>query len=75
VTIQDTTGISGFASARPRTVPGATTPSQLPATGDDGSVLVVPFPVTLRPAIGGRPQSLTITTEGPIDAPIVILAP
>jgi hypothetical protein len=47
----------------------------LPAAGDAGSTVVVPFPVTLRPVTAGSLQSLTIRTEGPIDAPIVILAP
>jgi hypothetical protein len=73
LTLQDKTGTSGFASARLRALPPTTpAPGPLPAPGDGGSSLVVPFPVTLGPAVGGS-QSLTITTEGPIDAPIVIL--
>jgi hypothetical protein len=76
VTVQDTTGVQGFSSVRSGPLPGATmTPGQLPAAGDAGSTVVVPFPVTLRPVTAGSLQSLTITTEGPIDAPIVILAP
>jgi len=75
VTLQDTTGLSGFASGRPPALLGAaTTSGPLPAPGD-GSTVVVPFPMPLRPPMGGTPQSLTITAEGPIDAPIVILSP
>jgi hypothetical protein len=75
VTVQDTTGVQGFSSIRSSPLPGATmTPGQLPAPGDAGSTVVVPFPLTLRPVTAGSLQSLTITTEGPIDAPIVILA-
>jgi hypothetical protein len=44
-----------------------------PPTVADGSDVIVPFPVTLRRGSGGQPQSLTITTDGPIDTPIVIL--
>jgi hypothetical protein len=76
VTVQDTTGVQGFSSVRSSPLPGATmTPGQLHAAGDAGSTVVVPFPVTLRPVTAGSLQSLTIRTEGPIDAPIVILAP
>ena len=50
-----------------------TAPAPLPTVGDAGPAVVVPFPVTLRPVTGSSPQSLTVTTDGPIDAPIVIL--
>jgi hypothetical protein len=77
VTVKDTTGIHGFSSiqalARHQTA-GPYPGSQGPPTVDDGVTVVVPFPVTLRPAFGGAPRSLTITSDAPIDAPIVILA-
>jgi hypothetical protein len=44
-----------------------------PPIAHDGSDVIVPFPLTLRRPPGGQPQSLTITTDGPIDTPIVIL--
>jgi hypothetical protein len=78
VTIQDTTGINGFSSRTlgwnragiPQPVGGPPGPLR-PPTVDDGPTVIVPFPVTLRPG----PQSLTITTNAPIDTPIVILGP
>ena len=84
MTIQNTTGINGFSR-----LPGAPAPERPPRAPTvatvggsqeapivaDGPAVVVPFPVTLQPALGGRPQSLVITTEGPIDTPIVILGP
>jgi hypothetical protein len=78
VTIQDTTGTNGFSSARlgwtragvPQPV-GVTPGPSTPPTVDDGSRVIVP--VMLRRGPGGQPQSLTITTDAPIDTPIVIL--
>jgi hypothetical protein len=78
VTIQDTTGVNGFSSARPgwiragvpQPVDARSVPPGSP-TVDDGSGVIVP--VLVRRGPGGQPQSLTITTDGPIDTPIVIL--
>jgi hypothetical protein len=77
VTVRDTTGFRGFlsgqAAARPQTA-GRSAGSQGPPVVDDGATVVVPFPVTLRPGFGGASRSLVITSDAPIDAPIIILA-
>ncbi|HEY7601906.1 MAG TPA: hypothetical protein VIB60_05325 [Methylomirabilota bacterium] len=77
VTVRDTTGTAGFlsspapASRRPAgRYPGTPEP---PAV-DGGATVLVPFPVTLRPGFGGASRSLVITSDAPIDAPIVFLA-
>jgi hypothetical protein len=78
VTIQDTTGVNGFSSARlgwiragePQPVGVPSVPPGSP-TVDDGSGVIVP--VLVRQGSGGQLRSLTITTDGPIDTPIVIL--
>jgi hypothetical protein len=77
LTVKDTTGFRGFlsghAAARPQTA-GGHPGSQGSPVIDDGATVVVPFPVTLRPAFGGASRSLVITSDAPIDAPIIILA-
>jgi hypothetical protein len=75
VTIQDTTGVNSFARTG-RAVMGGRPPGghETPPV-DAGPQVIVPFPVTLRPAANGQRQSLTITSDAPIDTPIVILGP
>ena len=72
VTVRDTTGIRGFLSPGSRA--GVNPGGGLSAPRADGPAVVVPFPVTHRAAGGGDLRSVIITSEGPIDFPIVILA-
>jgi hypothetical protein len=73
ITVQDTTGRLLGVSPPPRMTVGADPGGQRQATVGDGPTLVVPVLVTLPAASGGGHQTVTITTDGPIDVPIVIL--
>jgi hypothetical protein len=71
VTVRDTTGIRGFAS--PGSSVGLNPRGAPPAPRTDSPAVIVPFPVTLQAAPGVDRQSVIITSEGPIDAPIIVL--
>ncbi len=72
VTVRDTTGVRGFAPPGSRV--GVNPGSGPSAPRADGPAVIVPFPVTRQAAAGGDLQSVIITSEGPIDFPIIILA-